>query len=54
MDRGAWRAAVHGVMKNQTRLNDQRYYDHLEISSLIPFLGLFICIVRLVLFGFDF
>ena len=22
MDRGAWRATVHGVTKNQTRLND--------------------------------
>ena len=22
MDRGAWRATVHGVSKNQTRLND--------------------------------
>ena len=22
MDRGAWRAAVHGVAKSQTRLND--------------------------------
>ena len=23
MDRGAWRATVHGVTKNRTRLNDQ-------------------------------
>ena len=23
MDRGAWRATVHGVAKSQTRLNDQ-------------------------------
>ena len=23
MDRKAWRAAVHGVAKNQTRLNDR-------------------------------
>ena len=23
MDRGAWRATVHGLTKSQTRLNDQ-------------------------------
>ena len=23
MDRGAWRAAIHGVTKSRTRLNDQ-------------------------------
>ena len=26
MDRGAWRATVHGVAKSQTRLNDFTHY----------------------------
>ena len=26
MDRGAWRAAVHGVTKSQTRLTDQHFH----------------------------
>ena len=25
MDRGAWRATVHGVTKSQTRLNETKY-----------------------------
>ena len=28
MDRGAWRAAVHGVAKSQTRLNDFTFTFH--------------------------
>ena len=28
MDRGAWRAAVHGVAKSQTRLNDLPFTFH--------------------------
>jgi len=28
MDRGAWRATVHGVAKSQTRLNDYHTYTH--------------------------
>ena len=28
MDRGAWRAAVHGVTKSQTRLSDCHVYFH--------------------------
>ena len=31
MDREAWRAAIHGVAKSQTRLSD--------LTELIPFLG---------------
>ena len=26
MDRGAWRATVHGVTKSQTQLNDQHFH----------------------------
>ena len=26
MDRGAWRAAVHGVAKSQTRVSDFRFH----------------------------
>ena len=26
MDRGAWQATVHGVVKSQTRLNDFHFY----------------------------
>ena len=28
MDRGAWQAAVHGVAKSQTRLNDFTFAFH--------------------------
>ena len=53
-DREAWRAAVHGVAKNWTRLSDQirttivlcKYYPHQDIeyfqhpeSFLVPFLS---------------
>ena len=34
MDRGAWRAAVHGVMKSQTLLS----LDAVEMSSVAAFL----------------
>ena len=29
MDRGAWRATVHGVTQSQTRLSDYHHYDYL-------------------------
>ena len=32
MDRGAWRAAVHGVAKSQTQLRDFTF--HLIISNM--------------------
>ena len=28
MDRGAWRATVHGVTKSQTRLSDQHFFTY--------------------------
>ena len=28
MDRGAWRATVHGVAKSQTRLSDEHFQGH--------------------------
>ena len=31
MDRGAWRAAVHGVGKNWTRLNDFIFIFHFHV-----------------------
>ena len=37
MDRGAWRATVHGVAKSQTRLNDKHF--HFASSLLAPSLG---------------
>ena len=30
MDRGAWKAAVHGVAKSQTRLSDFTFIFHLH------------------------
>ena len=33
MDRGAWRATVHGVAKSQTRLNTQKMH-HLKFIIL--------------------
>ena len=30
MDRGAWRAVVHGVTQTQTRLSDQHFHFHSE------------------------
>ena len=30
MDRGAWEAAVHGVTKSQTRLNDFTFTFHFQ------------------------
>ena len=37
MDRGAWRAAVHGVAKSQTRLNDKHTKSRQEHWSGLPF-----------------
>ena len=43
MDRGAWRAAVHGVAKSQTRLSD---FHTLVLQE--PFTGLVsVCVVKL-------
>ena len=38
MDREAWRAAVHGVVKNRTRLSDWTELNWLNIDSLQIFL----------------
>ena len=43
MDRGAWRATVHGVAESQTQLNDLRttvilfHYDYLPLYSIIGY-----------------
>ena len=33
MDRGAWRATVHGVAKSQTRLSNQQFHFHFYIQT---------------------
>ena len=46
MDRGAWRATVHGVSKSQTQLSDnthtrcisQNFYLLVELSDITKFL----------------
>ena len=38
MDRGAWRAAVHGVAKSQTRLSNSHFRFHTNIYYLTWFL----------------
>ena len=35
MDRGAWRATVHGVTKSQTRLKRLNMHAILNIQSLV-------------------
>ena len=34
MDREAWRAAIHGVAKSQTRLNDWTQLNHFQLGYL--------------------
>ena len=36
MDRGAWRAAVHGVAQSQTRLSTARRHTPTFHSSFLP------------------
>ena len=36
MDRGAWWATVHGVVKIQTQLSDYYYYYLLTLTILLP------------------
>ena len=36
MDREAWRAAVHGVAKNQTRLSTCAHRARMALSSTLP------------------
>ena len=33
MDRGAWRATVHGVAKSQTQLSDSHTHTHTHIHT---------------------
>ena len=33
IDRGAWRAIVHGIAKSWTRLSDFHCLDHLDLLS---------------------
>ena len=40
-DRGAWRAAVHGVSKSRTRLSDEHYCNTLMLIYLQIIYGLF-------------
>ena len=37
MDRGAWRATVHGVAKSQTRLKQLSTYTHVYTIKLLTF-----------------
>ena len=32
MDRGAWQATIHGVVKNMTRLNDFHFFTYHSLS----------------------
>ena len=38
MDREAWRAAIHGVVKSQTRLSDWNELNWTEVNSRLPLL----------------
>ena len=39
MDRGAWRATVHGVTKSQTQLSDTYTHTHTQSYTPLPFSG---------------
>ena len=41
MDRGSWRATVHGVAKGQTRLSNYHTHTHTPAYSYPDFVGLF-------------
>ena len=44
MDRGAWRATVHGVAKSQTRLTQLSMHGSLAcVGSFFFFCGMFLC-----------
>ena len=45
MDRGAWRARVHGVSKNWTRLNN--FYNY-TVSMFVFFMSLFYSLFCLI------
>ena len=48
MDRGAWRATVHGVAKSWTRLSDFTH-THMSIESVMPSNHLILCRTLLLL-----
>ena len=52
MDRGAWRATVHGVAKNQTRLSDSTF-TFTTISDIYHVFGIY-CVpgIRLCAFSY--
>ena len=33
MDREAWQATVHGIMKNRTRLSDEHFHFHIASTK---------------------
>ena len=39
MDRGAWRAIVHGVVKSQTRLSEEHTQGRASLGALSHSLG---------------
>ena len=45
MDREAWRAAVHGVAKSQTRLSDFTHFSYLKTYTDIKFRDTDHCVV---------
>ena len=51
MDRGAWRATVHGVAKGQTRLSNchTHTYLHIRILTLLAFSKLIYLLMLLYL-----
>ena len=46
-DREAWSAAVHGVAKSQTRLNNNKIYVHIQLIIIIH--GFHICELVVIL-----
>jgi len=49
MNRGAWRAAVHGVTKNQTQLSDFHFSLYIyETHSIIFTTFIYLAVPRLV------
>ena len=35
MDRGAWRAAIHGVAQSRTQQSDQHFHLQMSLASLL-------------------
>ena len=43
MDRGAWRAIVHGVTQSQTQLSDQHFFTFTTPPSILSFISAWLC-----------